>query len=290
MNYKYLVSGGCSFSEASESWANSLVSNNYNIFNTSRGCCGNEFIRRQVIFKVSELLKKGIPSNEILVGVQWTGIARIDLFVSEEEIVTENKFHTDFKIDNIGHETHPAKYPRPDEWNWNTDKHNYGWIHSGGGNNFVSEWGAETFEGRYFQNYFKYFMTHDMGWSNFLYNVLIVQWFCKSNNISFFNFTGWNNINNDDGGYYTENYMEKYLHSKHLWDMIDQNNFIFYESGNFNLTSNLNMTQEKSKYGGMWQYLVDHNGVNWDNAHPSNEGHKIWGDFLKKELIKRKII
>ena len=54
MNHKYLISGGCSFSEASESWGSSLVSNK-NLFNTAKGGCGNEFIRRQVIFKVSEL-------------------------------------------------------------------------------------------------------------------------------------------------------------------------------------------------------------------------------------------
>ena len=290
MNHKYIVAGGCSFSETSTPWTYGLGINHYNVSNLARGGCGNEFIRRQVIFKVSELLKKGIPSNEILVGVQWTGLARIDLFVSEEETVTENKFHSDFTVDNLGHETHPAKELRPNEWNWNTDKHNYGWIHSGGGNNFVSEWKTRDFQDRHFQKYFKYFMTHDMGWSNFLYNVLMVQWFCKSNNISFFNFTGWNLIDNDNGANYTENFMEKYSHSKHLWDMIDQNNFIFYESGVFNITPNVNMTQEKSKYGGMWQYLTEHNGINLDNAHPSIEGQKMWGNFLKEELIKRKII
>ena len=289
MNHKYLVTGGCSFSETSGPWAYGLGINPYSVFNMARGCCGNEFIRRQVIFKVSELLKKGIPSNEILVGVQWTGIARIDLFVSEEEIVTENKFHTDFEIDNIGHETHPANSGSL-EWNWNFDKHDYGWIHSGGGDNFVKEWGAETFEGRYFQKYFKYFMTHNQGWSNFLYNVLMVQWFCKSNNISLFNFTGWNLIDNDNGRIYIDNNVEKFPESRHLWDMIDQNNFIFYESGILNICGVEESSGRKSKYGGMWQYLAEHDGINWDNDHPSTKGHKIWGDFLKEELIKRRII
>ena len=133
-------------------------------------------------------------------------------------------------------------------------------------------------------------MTHDIGWANFLYNVLIVQWFCKSNNISFFNFTGWNNIDNDDGGNYIENFMEKYSHSKHLWDMIDQNNFIFYESGILNICGVEESSGRKSKYGGMWQYLAEHDGINWDNDHPSTKGHKIWGNFLNKELTKRKII
>ena len=288
MNHKYLVTGGCSFSESSDPWAYELGINHYNVSNLARGSCGNEFIRRQVIFKVSELLKKGIPSNEILVGVQWTGIARIDLFVSEEEVATENKFHTDFKIDNIGHETHPANSGSL-EWNWNFDKHDYGWIHSGGGDNFVKEWGAETFEGRYFQKYFKYFMTHNQGWSNFLYNVLMLQWFCKSNNISLFNFTGWNLIDNDGGDNYIDNNVEKFPESRHLWDMIDKHNFIFVESGICNIKKE-EITGKKSPYGGMWQYLTEHNGINLDNDHPSEDGQSMWGNFLKDELIKRKII
>ena len=56
------------------------------------------------------------------------------------------------------------------------------------------------------------------------------------------------------------------------------------------MTLNGNMIQEKSKYGGMWQYLAEHDGINWDNDHPSTKGHKIWGNFLNKELTKRKII
>ena len=143
MSYKHLVVGGCSFSETNHPWAYELGINHYNVSNLAKGGCGNEFIRRQIIYRVSELLSEGIPSNEILVGAQWTGIARIDLFVTEEETVTENKFHTDFQIDNLGHQSHPANSGSL-EWDWNNDKHDYGWIHSGGGNNFVSNWSSRA--------------------------------------------------------------------------------------------------------------------------------------------------
>ena len=121
MSYKHLVVGGCSFSETHHPWAYELGINHHNVSNLARGGCGNEFIRRQIIHRVSELLERGIPSNEILVGAQWTGTARIDLFVTKEETVTENKFHTDFQIDNLGHQTHPANSGSV-EWDWNNDK------------------------------------------------------------------------------------------------------------------------------------------------------------------------
>ena len=72
--------------------------------------------------------------------------------------------------------------------------------------------------------------------------------------------------------------------------MIDQNNFIFYESGILNICGVEESSGRKSKYGGMWQYLAEHDGINWDNDHPSTKGHKIWGNLLNKELTKRKII
>ena len=289
MSYKHLVVGGCSFSESHHPWAYELGINRQNVSNLARGGCGNEFIRRQIIHGVSELLERGIPSNEILVGAQWTGTARIDLFVTKEETVTENKFHTDFQIDNLGHQTHPANSGSV-EWDWNNDKHDYGWIHSGGGNNFVTEWETKDIQDRFFQNYFKYFMTHDIAWNNFLNNVLTLQWFCQSNNISYFNFTGWNNVQNDNGMTYETPRIEEYSHSKHLWNRVEQNNFIFIESGICNITPNIAKNDKVSPYGGMWQYLAKHGGINWDNDHPSDDGQIIWGNFLSKELKDRKII
>ena len=50
-----------------------------------------------------------------------------------------------------------------------------------------------------------------------------------------------------------------------------------------------NRAGKKSKYGGMWQYLIEQDEIRDDN-HPTLKGQKIWGDYLVNKLIEKKII
>ena len=63
--------------------------------------------------------------------------------------------------------------------------------------------------------------------------------------------------------------------------------FIFYESDFWNMSTN--RAGKKSKYGGMWQYLIEQDEIRDDN-HPTLKGQKIWGDYLVNKLIEKKII
>ena len=47
---------------------------------------------------------------------------------------------------------------------------------------------------------------------------------------------------------------------------------------------------KSNKHGGMWQYIVDRDGVNWDNDHPNEQGQKMWGDYIVDVLTQRKLI
>ena len=97
MGYKYIVGSGCSFSDSKiqvdderRSIDNSWLSKFEipNTINLSRGGCGNEYIRNIIIQQVSDLLEQGVSSDEILVGVQFTGLSRMDMLVSKKETIS----------------------------------------------------------------------------------------------------------------------------------------------------------------------------------------------------------
>ena len=70
MSYKYVIGCGCSFLETHQPWFLSIPSENYT--NLSKGGCGNEFIRHQITYKISELISNNVNPKDIF--VQWTGI------------------------------------------------------------------------------------------------------------------------------------------------------------------------------------------------------------------------
>jgi hypothetical protein len=40
----------------------------------------------------------------------------------------------------------------------------------------------------------------------------------------------------------------------------------------------------------MWQYLIERDGINLKDDHPSEYGHKIWGNYIFNVLTERKIL
>ena len=157
MGYKYIVGSGCSFSDSKiqskhgqysidNSWLSRFeISNTINL---SRGGCGNEYIRNIIIQQVSDLLEQGVSSDEILVGVQFTGLSRMDMLVSKEETISPNNFKKDFDLKSS------IEYdPKCDMSEYICDD-DMVWIHSGGSNGFVREWKAQGFQEEYFKNYY----------------------------------------------------------------------------------------------------------------------------------------
>ena len=80
----------------------------------------------------------------------------------------------------------------------------------------------------------------------------------------------------------------KFKQFSYLWNQIEQDRFIFYESKYGNMSKN--QADNYSKFGGMWQYLIERDGINLDNDHPNEYGQKIWGEYLKEQVVTRNII
>tara|TARA_B100001113_G_C21000876_1_gene574861 strand:+ start:150 stop:953 length:804 start_codon:yes stop_codon:yes gene_type:complete len=267
MKYKHIIGSGCSFSDSHEPWLDSF--NIETKWNLSRGGCGNKHIQDSVIKQVYYLLERDVSVDDILVGVQFTGIARLD-FIASKETPTLNNSLKDFNF-------------------YSDINGKSAWIHSGGSNSFVRNLEAKTFQDRYFLNYYKYFMTNMENWYNFLIHIITLQSFLKSNNIKYFFHTGWNLIDNwiTPNGGFQSNFV-KFHQFDYLWNQIDHDKFIFYES--YYRNHSRHGSNSNSKYGGMWQYLVERDGINFDNDHPNEYGQKIWGDYLKEQAISRNII
>ena len=294
MGYKYIVGSGCSFSDSKiqvdderrsidNSWLSKFeISNTINL---SRGGCGNEYIRNIIIQQVSDLLEQGVSSDEILVGVQFTGLSRMDMLVSKKETISPNNFKKDFDMKSS------IEYdPKCDTSGYICDD-DMVWIHTGGSNAFVREYETRGFQEEYFKNHYKYFATNVDFWYRFLNNILMIEWFCKSNNINYFFHTGWNLFYPMEEGWHAydkhKSYPDLYPEISYLRELVSMDKFIFYESDFLNMT--INRAEKKSKYGGMWQYLIEQDEIRDDN-HPTLKGQKIWGDYLVNKLIEKKII
>ena len=276
MSYKYIIGAGCSFLETHEPWLLSIPSERY--INLSKGGCGNEFIKHQITYKLSELISNNINPKDIFVAAQWTGISRLDLYVEKGQTITPGKFESDFQVTRLGSHVRVGEGSSPYRYDQSR-----GFIHSGGGNNWVPDWEAKTFQDKFFINYFKHFSTDLGSIKSYFDNVLFVQNLCKSLGVDYVMTNAWNPYEDDQG--------KERLNSRHFGHMeklIDKKHMVYVSSIRQNL-STLKL-DKKNEHGGMWHYLVERDGINWDNAHPSGHGQKIWGDYIYEICKERGIV
>ena len=101
---KYLVASGCSFTYegVERTWAGWLTEyNKLKRYNYARSSMGNGLIARTAAYGVSKLLQEGVPAEDILVGVMWSGSTRFDfhldykpvLYQSDGLLKGHNPFH-----------------------------------------------------------------------------------------------------------------------------------------------------------------------------------------------------
>ena len=94
---KILITGGCSFSDSWDSpeskylyrrtWVN-YIKEKYNFkkyVHMGNPASGNELIAERIVYALQTLLDKGYLSDDLYVGVMWSGIERKELFVSTQE-------------------------------------------------------------------------------------------------------------------------------------------------------------------------------------------------------------
>jgi hypothetical protein len=276
MSYKYVIGCGCSFLEIDAPWFTTIPSKNY--INLSRGGCGNEFIKHQITYKIDELISNEINAQDIFVVVQWTGISRLDFLVSRDQTITPNDFNTDFDVTRIGSYVMVGGGIAPSR----IDKKG-GWVHSGGGNDFITNWEVKKFEDEFFETYFKYFGNDYDSVKRYLDNVLFIQNLCKSLGINYVMTNAWNPF---EDAYGREKYKRKYF--DYMWNRVDEKHMIWIESNIKNIKTE--KIEWNNEYGGMWQYLIERDGINLKDDHPSEYGHKIWGNYIFNVLTERKIL
>ena len=89
---KHLITSGCSFTETwlenpvnGQTWADYLAPMaKMQLHNVAMSGAGNHIISTYLINKTEELLSLGIPSSDICVVVQWSGIFRFDRVLEKQ--------------------------------------------------------------------------------------------------------------------------------------------------------------------------------------------------------------
>ena len=215
--FKYFISTGCSFTEVPFVELNGMSKPNMSLYPhpktslswpvhvnnhlidctpkySGKGGSGNGIISRTTIYEVTEALKQYKP-EDILVGIMWSGSYRKEVYYSEPKFQHHN-------IDNGSlHQSNPASI--------------------GGNYNFYKV--MPYWEDELSTWYYKHI--YDEVGSNIesLEHILRTQWFLKSHNIRYFMTT-----------YYPEVFpkgdMVNHVDIKHLYDMVDFNEFIDVDS------------------------------------------------------------
>jgi hypothetical protein len=306
---KILITGGCSFSDSwnlpeskylyRRTWVN-YIKEKYNFkkyVHMGNPASGNELIAERIVYALQTLLDKGYLSDDLYVGVMWSGIERKELFVSTQE--TDKYSELDDSVRREGENTlmmshysnvfSNTKGMRPGIVNVPN-----GYLKSGG-LPYKDDWWKTKPQRDYFNLWYDNFYSVEKQFIDTLKSILLVQTFCERHNIKYF-MSVWQNIFNARNPLdkhnmfygdlppksYGDECVESRLQpkfvdifnksSRFLWSAIDFNKFIFYEN-------------DKVIYGGLTEYANVNKLEFWeDNAHVCYSGHKKFIDEYSKQI------
>ena len=306
---KILITGGCSFSDSwnlpeskylyRRTWVN-YIKEKYNFkkyVHMGNPASGNELIAERIVYALQTLLDKGYLSDDLYVGVMWSGIERKELFVSTQE--TDKYSELDDSVRREGENTlmmshysnvfSNTKGMRPGIVNVPN-----GYLKSGG-LPYKDDWWKTKAQRDYFNLWYDNFYSVEKQFIDTLKSILLVQTFCERHNIKYF-MSVWQNIfnarnpldkhNNPFGDLPPKSYGDDCVKSRlkpkfvdifskssrFLWNSIDFDKFIFYEN-------------DKVIYGGLTEYANVNKLEFWeDNAHVCYSGHKKFIDEYSKQI------
>ena len=191
---KLLVVGGCSFTFEPWNWPKFVVEhfNGPHLLNTAMACQGNGLIAKKIIANIDKTLKeKKYKTDDILVGIMWSGIDRYDFHIDHNYYVK----NTDGWLEN------PTKITQDSRCSWMIT--NAGWK-----NNISKVW---------YEN-----LHTSIGAAVYTcQNILMTQWYLEKHNIKYF-MTTYMNI-------FYSNYSRELFNDsevKYLFDMIDFDKFL----------------------------------------------------------------
>jgi hypothetical protein len=159
-NIKCLITAGCSFSQVPNTditWPVHLSEwlEPEKTYYLGQGAAGNGIISRKVIYTITEALKT-YNSNEILVGIMWSGVDRSELYSLRQLDCT--------------HLSTPPEYTNPLSI---IDEKNYYIVNA--------HWTDKLST-----DYYRYLHTPENSILNTLEHVLRTQWFLEKHNIKYF--------------------------------------------------------------------------------------------------------
>lgn len=166
---KHVIIGGCSFTHWENSWVNTLENylksknNDLTVLNTAFPSQGQGMIQKKVMLAVVESLNRGIPPEEILVVVMWSGTSRSSWYIDNPDMVK--------KIDQSDRCLIDLKNCRSANGGWYTTEH---------GNNK-----NDYILGFTQQHFLLDRLTDGVGKvHDSLENIIMLQNFCKLNNVT----------------------------------------------------------------------------------------------------------
>lgn len=269
MVYQELITSGCSFSAMCEShnlaWPYHLSKSlNLNLKNFAEIAAGNSLITRNLL--------NGIYNRETkkpIIVVMWSNPNRFEIYLTKQEnrkfdeIYNEMENDTAFTNFILNKSWIPSKISN--------------WVKSGGG---FGIWNYKSKDlNKLVKNYFKHHHNEEYQYMKTLENILMIQWYCEANKILLYN-TVWQNIfnekSNDKKGINKSNYDKKLLIDNyptlfHLWDMIDWDQWIFYDNNKG--LAEFSYEKFNEKFG----------------EHPSSEAQKSFSDEVLLNEIQKDI-
>ena len=299
---KILITGGCSFSDGYRSsdsenlyrqtWS-PYIQKKYDFkryVHMGNPAAGNELIAERVIYALQTLLDKGHSSNDLYLGVMWSGIERKELFVSAQE--TDKYSELDDSVKREGENTlimsnRSNVFSNTTPIRPGIENNPNGYLKSGG-LPYQEVWWKTKPQRDYFNLWYDNFYSVEKQFIDTLKSILLVQTFCERHNIKYF-MSVWQNIfnaRNPQGDLPPKSYGDDCVESRlkpkfvdifnkssrFLWNSIYFNKFIFYEN-------------DKVVYGGITEYANVNKLEFWeDNAHICYSGHKKFIDEYSEQI------
>lgn len=315
---KYIVTNGCSFtrqfrrigiSGTSDDFMDDHISQwkwphfiqeeypEFKVLNYGNPTNDNSVIAQSTIYGIDKLLKEGISPSDIKVIVQWSAWSRNSAFISKKKqfekgyqlnrsFIKERDKNTEL-VEDFAHINDfiesPKRYP---------GEHGY-FILAGGYH--ASHVKVRSID--YFEDYVDHVFSADERLIEYFKNVLLLQYYCKSNGIDYKCFTMHNNFSTD---YTTDDrfplfapedskkdqawhvFMENYIphtwkndiknqysdkpYVKYLYDLIDLDKFWFYNKENV------------TKFGGQVEWCIQ--TYNFDEVSDKEDiPNIIWQEY-----------
>jgi len=287
---KNIVTGGCSFSETMhcidyrrfdmmdeyddyqpesgyKSWALHLedIIPNSKVHNTAMPGAGNGWISRAVIYKVNELLELNLKVDYVC--IQLSGCDREEILIDVNDAIEDDeKTNSNLLCHFIPSLDGGVGPDAGINWNKiNLQNNNMMWM--------KSSYDSKSM----LRHYHKYYNNNDFAVVKTLEHILRLQWFFKVNDIKYKIFSGWNIF---DGP--STRKMPRYpIEIRHLWTMIDWDNFWFHRKlGGIGEWSRDNLPFNERFITGD---RLQEDGKSALDEHPSNIVHKKFA----KEVVSK---